>query len=115
MRLDAALIRPGRVDYVQEVGDATDHQVRELFHRFYPSSSSSGSGSSSSSGSSSIGSDSSSSDSGSSRVDVEVDVEVFLSTLRSSIGNVGISMAALQVRSLLNSHTIVFTHMITYI
>lgn len=26
-RLDPALIRPGRVDMVQEIGDATDHQV----------------------------------------------------------------------------------------
>jgi chaperone BCS1 len=26
-RLDPALIRPGRVDYVQLIGDATDHQV----------------------------------------------------------------------------------------
>jgi mitochondrial chaperone BCS1 len=26
-RLDPALIRPGRVDYVQLVGDATNHQV----------------------------------------------------------------------------------------
>jgi hypothetical protein len=63
-RLDPALIRPGRVDYVQLIGDATDHQVicifidlciggfhkihhfsvlsfsiqiKELFSRFYPS------------------------------------------------------------------------------
>lgn len=27
-RLDPALIRPGRVDYVQLVDDATDYQVR---------------------------------------------------------------------------------------
>jgi chaperone BCS1 len=26
-RLDKALIRPGRVDYVQYIGDATDFQV----------------------------------------------------------------------------------------
>lgn len=35
-RLDPALIRPGRVDYVQMVGDATDHQIAELYARFYP-------------------------------------------------------------------------------
>lgn len=29
-RLDPALIRPGRVDYVQLIGDATDHQVRNV-------------------------------------------------------------------------------------
>lgn len=28
-RLDPALIRPGRVDYVQLVGDATDFQASE--------------------------------------------------------------------------------------
>lgn len=28
-RLDPALIRPGRVDYVQLVDNATDHQVRD--------------------------------------------------------------------------------------
>lgn len=37
-RLDPALIRPGRVDYVQIVGDATDFQVLELHRRFYPES-----------------------------------------------------------------------------
>lgn len=29
-RLDSALIRPGRVDLMQFVGDATHHQVNEL-------------------------------------------------------------------------------------
>eukprot|EP01039_Chlorochromonas_danica_P009710 gene9710-10740_t len=35
-RLDAALIRPGRVDYVQLIDDATDYQIDELHKRFYP-------------------------------------------------------------------------------
>lgn len=35
-KLDPALIRPGRVDYVQLVGDATDYQIRQLLQRFYP-------------------------------------------------------------------------------
>jgi len=34
--LDPALIRPGRVDFVQLIGDATDYQIKELFKRFYP-------------------------------------------------------------------------------
>ncbi|PKI84545.1 Complex III assembly protein translocase and chaperone [Malassezia vespertilionis] len=34
-RLDAALIRPGRVDMIRELGDATPEQVRELLIRFY--------------------------------------------------------------------------------
>ncbi len=56
-RLDSALIRPGRVDYKQIVGDASDHQVTAssslsgilsevflqqiatLFQRFYPTAS----------------------------------------------------------------------------
>ncbi|KAL7415178.1 BCS1 N terminal-domain-containing protein [Mrakia frigida] len=33
--LDPALIRPGRVDLVSYIGDATPHQARELFVRFY--------------------------------------------------------------------------------
>jgi chaperone BCS1 len=37
-RLDPALIRPGRVDYVQLVGDATDFQTGQLFAKFYPDS-----------------------------------------------------------------------------
>lgn len=37
-RLDPALIRPGRVDVVQLIGDATDFQIRSLFKRFYPES-----------------------------------------------------------------------------
>ncbi|WFD43181.1 Complex III assembly protein translocase and chaperone [Malassezia psittaci] len=36
-RLDAALIRPGRVDMICELGDATPSQVRELLIRFYQS------------------------------------------------------------------------------
>ena len=34
-RLDRALIRPGRVDVVQLLGDASDYQVAELFRKFY--------------------------------------------------------------------------------
>eukprot|EP01031_Cornospumella_fuschlensis_P038014 gene38014-46187_t len=37
-RLDPALIRPGRVDMVQEIGDATDYQIKKLFVKFYPDS-----------------------------------------------------------------------------
>lgn len=34
-RLDPALIRPGRVDLIEELGDADEGMVRELFDRFY--------------------------------------------------------------------------------
>ncbi|KAF8831173.1 hypothetical protein HHX47_DHR1000243 [Lentinula edodes] len=34
-RLDPALIRPGRVDFTQYVGDSTPNQARALFERFY--------------------------------------------------------------------------------
>lgn len=34
-RLDPALIRPGRVDYCQHVGDATNYQIKHLFQKFY--------------------------------------------------------------------------------
>ncbi|KAJ3835623.1 mitochondrial chaperone BCS1 [Lentinula raphanica] len=34
-RLDPALIRPGRVDFTQYVGDATPTQAQTLFERFY--------------------------------------------------------------------------------
>ncbi|KAI9591739.1 BCS1 N terminal-domain-containing protein [Syncephalis fuscata] len=34
-RLDSALIRPGRVDVKALLGDVSDHQIRELFLRFY--------------------------------------------------------------------------------
>ncbi|ORY79530.1 hypothetical protein BCR37DRAFT_349714 [Protomyces lactucae-debilis] len=34
-RLDPALIRPGRVDMKQLLGDASDHQIVEMFLRFY--------------------------------------------------------------------------------
>ncbi|MCO5549708.1 hypothetical protein L7F22_003181 [Adiantum nelumboides] len=34
-RLDPALIRPGRVDYIEELGDAEPDQVEDLFMRFY--------------------------------------------------------------------------------
>lgn len=33
--LDPALIRPGRVDYIEELGDAEPEQVEDLFMRFY--------------------------------------------------------------------------------
>jgi chaperone BCS1 len=34
-RLDSALIRPGRVDLKELIGDTTPHQAGELFERFY--------------------------------------------------------------------------------
>lgn len=34
-RLDPALVRPGRVDLVSYLGDASPYQARELFARFY--------------------------------------------------------------------------------
>lgn len=34
-RLDPALIRPGRVDLKELLGDTTPYQAGELFHRFY--------------------------------------------------------------------------------
>ena len=37
-RLDPALIRPGRVDFKQFVGYATDYQARQMFLRFFPES-----------------------------------------------------------------------------
>ena len=38
-RLDPALIRPGRVDIKQFIGYATEHQLQQMFARFYPESS----------------------------------------------------------------------------
>ena len=35
-RLDAALIRPGRVDYKCYVGHATEYQAYRMFQNFYP-------------------------------------------------------------------------------
>lgn len=34
-KLDPALVRPGRVDLVSYLGDATAYQAKELFTRFY--------------------------------------------------------------------------------
>jgi len=41
-RLDPALVRPGRVDLVAYLGDASPYQASELFRRFYGSGSGSG-------------------------------------------------------------------------
>lgn len=35
-RLDAALIRPGRVDLKQYIGYCTEWQLQQMFQRFYP-------------------------------------------------------------------------------
>ena len=35
-RLDPALIRPGRVDLILNVGPATEHQCRRMFLKFFP-------------------------------------------------------------------------------
>ncbi|XP_022333266.2 mitochondrial chaperone BCS1-like [Crassostrea virginica] len=35
-RLDAALIRPGRVDVKEKIAHATDYQLEKMFTRFYP-------------------------------------------------------------------------------
>jgi hypothetical protein len=35
-RLDPALIRPGRVDVIHQVGDASPGQIRRLFLKFFP-------------------------------------------------------------------------------
>ncbi|KAL8365912.1 hypothetical protein RB595_004610 [Gaeumannomyces hyphopodioides] len=43
-RLDPALIRPGRVDVIARIGDATAHQAAELWDRFYGDVDPSGSG-----------------------------------------------------------------------
>ena len=38
-RLDSALVRPGRVDFRQFVGYATEFQVERMFRRFCPAAS----------------------------------------------------------------------------
>lgn len=38
-RLDAALIRPGRADMKLEIGLLSQHQARQIFHKFYPNAS----------------------------------------------------------------------------
>ena len=35
-RLDPALVRPGRADVIQFIGDATSSQQRRMFLKFYP-------------------------------------------------------------------------------
>ena len=35
-RLDPALVRPGRVDMIKYIGHCTEHQLKEMFSRFYP-------------------------------------------------------------------------------
>ena len=35
-RLDPALIRPGRVDFRQEVSYCSESQLQQMFQRFYP-------------------------------------------------------------------------------
>ena len=35
-RLDPALIRPGRVDMKEKIDWATEHQLEQMFLRFYP-------------------------------------------------------------------------------
>lgn len=65
-RLDPALIRPGRVDLAQHIGDASDYQVRALVKKFFES-----------------------------EVVSEEQSEQFVKTLRSTVKG-AISMAALQ-------------------
>jgi len=38
-KLDAALLRPGRIDYELKLGEATKNQKEKMFYRFYPNAS----------------------------------------------------------------------------
>jgi len=38
LRLDPAMIRPGRVDFKQFIGYATEYQMLNMFFKFYPES-----------------------------------------------------------------------------
>merc|ERR1719341_1439984 len=35
-RLDPALIRPGRVDYIEQISHCSHHQLTTMYNRFYP-------------------------------------------------------------------------------
>jgi len=37
-RLEPALIRPGRVDVKEQIGNASAYQIRKMFERFFPES-----------------------------------------------------------------------------
>mmetsp|Transcript_56612 Transcript_56612/g.133301 ORF Transcript_56612/g.133301 Transcript_56612/m.133301 type:complete len:167 (-) Transcript_56612:50-550(-) len=34
--LDPALVRPGRIDVMEFIGDASDHQILAMFNKFFP-------------------------------------------------------------------------------
>jgi len=36
-RLDPALIRPGRVDYIEQISHCSHHQLLHMFAKFFPS------------------------------------------------------------------------------
>ena len=35
-RLDPALIRPGRVDYIEQISHCSHHQLLHMFAKFFP-------------------------------------------------------------------------------